>query len=194
MRGLYSWRIFLKRIIKDYGFLLATAGIIVVLDQITKELVRANLPYEAIWAPWDWLTPYARIVHWYNSGVAFGMFQGRGDIFKILAFIVSIAIIYYFPRVPREDWILRLAMGMQLGGALGNFIDRLRFNNQVTDFISVGSFPVFNVADACISIGVGVLLLGIFIQDMKQKKVTVQAIPAPVSIENPISDEEKPIE
>ena len=194
MRGLCAWRIFLKRIIKDYGFLIATAGIIVILDQLTKEMVRANLPYEAIWAPWDWMTPYARIVHWYNSGVAFGMFQGKGDIFKILAFVVSIAIIYYFPRIPREDWILRLAMGMQLGGALGNFIDRLRFNNQVTDFISVGSFPVFNVADACISIGVGVLLLGVFIQDMKKKKEPSQAGPEVVISENSILDEEKPIE
>ena len=184
----------MKRIIKDYGFLIATAGIIVILDQLTKEMVRANLPYEAIWAPWDWMTPYARIVHWYNSGVAFGMFQGKGDIFKILAFVVSIAIIYYFPRIPREDWILRLAMGMQLGGALGNFIDRLRFNNQVTDFISVGSFPVFNVADACISIGVGVLLLGVFIQDTKKKKEPSQPGLEVVISDNPAFDEEKPIE
>jgi signal peptidase II len=184
----------LKRIIKDYGFLMVTAGFIVILDQITKDLVRANLAYEAIWAPWDWMIPYARIVNWYNSGVAFGMFQGRGDIFKILAFVVSIAIIYYFPRIPREDWILRLAMGMQLGGAIGNLIDRLRFNNQVTDFISLGAFPVFNVADACISVGVGVLLLGIFIQDMKKKNEFVQAGSEMVTSDSSPEDQEKPLQ
>jgi len=182
----------LKQFIKNYGFLALTAGVIVLLDQITKEIVRANLPFEAIWSPWDWLIPYARIVHWYNSGVAFGMFQGKGDIFKILAIVVSIAIIYYYPRVPREDWVLKLAMGMQLGGAIGNLIDRLRFNNQVTDFISVGTFPVFNVADASISVGVAVLLLAVLIQDMKKKKERVQASPVAVPTEDPALGEEKP--
>lgn len=184
----------MKQIIKNYGFLAAITGVIVVLDQITKGIVRVNLPIEAIWSPWDWLTPYVRIVHWYNSGVAFGMFQGKGDIFKILAIVVSIAIIYYYPRVPRQDWVLRLAMGMQLGGAIGNLIDRLRFNNQVTDFISVGTFPVFNVADASISVGVGVLLLGVLIQDMKKKKEQVQSSPVAVLSEDPAPGEEKPLE
>ena len=194
MKELCTWRNFLKQIIKNYGFLAAITGVIVVLDQITKGIVRANLPKEAIWSPWDWLTPYARIVHWYNSGVAFGMFHGKGDIFKILAIVVSIAIIYYYPRVPRQDWVLRLAMGMQLGGAIGNLIDRLRFNNQVTDFISVGTFPVFNVADASISVGVGVLLLGVLIQDMKKKKEQVQSSPVAVLSEDPAPGEEKPLE
>ena len=71
--------------------------------------------------------------------------------------------------MPRKDWPLRVAMGMQLGGALGNLTDRLRFG-AVTDFISVGKFPVFNVADSSISVGVAVLIVGVWISERKAKK------------------------
>jgi signal peptidase II len=92
------------------------------------------------------------------------MLQGFGDVFTVLAILVAIAIIYYFPQVPPKDWVLRLAMGMQLGGALGNLIDRLTVGS-VTDFISIGTFPVFNVADASISTGVAILILGMWFKD-----------------------------
>jgi signal peptidase II len=154
----------LKKYFKDYIFLFSLAGAIVALDQWTKYLVRQNLPFQAIWSPWPWLTPFARIVHWKNTGAAFGIFQGFGDVFTILAIVVSIAILYYFPQVPRRDWTLRLAMGMQLGGAVGNLIDRLFFGS-VTDFVSVGNFAVFNVADASISIGVAILILGMLAKE-----------------------------
>ena len=92
------------------------------------------------------------------------MLQGLGDIFTILAILVAVAIIYYFPQVSREDWALRLAMGLQLGGAIGNLIDRIS-SGYVTDFISIGTFPVFNVADASISIGVAILILGMWVKE-----------------------------
>jgi signal peptidase II len=158
----------LKLLTRKYSFLFLISGLIIVLDQVTKTWVRTTLPLGGIWSPWDWLLPYARIVHWYNTGVAFGMFQGKGTIFTILALIVVIAIIYYFPRVPNEDWTLRLAMAMQLGGALGNLIDRLNIGH-VIDFISIGTFPVFNVADSCITLGVGVLILGVWLQERREK-------------------------
>jgi signal peptidase II len=154
----------LKKYIRDYLFLFLLAGVIIALDQWTKYLVRETLPFQAIWSPWPWLTPFARIVHWKNTGAAFGIFQGFGNVFTILAIVVSIAILYYFPQVPRRDWTLRLAMGMQLGGAIGNLIDRLFFGS-VTDFISVGNFAVFNIADASISIGVAILVLGMLAKE-----------------------------
>jgi signal peptidase II len=166
--GRENRRFVLKRSIRDYIFLLVIAGTVVLLDQLSKAYIRNNLQLNEIWMPWVWLAPYARIVHWYNTGVAFGMFQGQGQIFGIINTIVAIAILYYFPRVPREDWALRTAMGLQLGGAVGNLIDRLTVGH-VTDFISVGSFPVFNLADASITIGVGVLLLGMWIQEQRKK-------------------------
>ncbi len=91
----------------------------------------------------------------------------------MLAIIVIGAIIYYFPRVDPADWTLRVAMGLQLGGAAGNLIDRLVIG-RVTDFISIGNFPVFNVADSSISIGVVILLLGVWLKDRAEKKTITE--------------------
>jgi signal peptidase II len=161
----------LNRLWRDYGLLILLAGFIIGLDQWTKWLVRTNLPFQRTWMPeWlDWLAPYARIVNWSNSGAAFGTFQNGNTVFSILAILVIGAILYYYPRVDPRDWTLRLAMGMQLGGAAGNLIDRLLMH-RVTDFIAVGNFPVFNVADASISVGVAVLLLGVWLKEQAEKK------------------------
>jgi len=151
--------------------LFLVAGLIIVLDQVSKAYIRANFTEGVdMWAPWPWLLPYARIVYVTNTGVAFGMFKNLGLLFAGLACIVSLAIIYYYPRVPARDWVLRLAMGFQLAGAMGNLIDRIRFEGRVTDFISVGDFPVWNVADASITVGVGILLLGIWLQERREKQ------------------------
>lgn len=156
-------------------FLFGIAGLIVALDQWTKSLVRTNLALSETWLPdsLNWLSPYARIVHWYNTGAAFGMFQSGSMVFTVLAIVVIGAIIYYFPRVENNDWTLRLAMSMQLAGAAGNLIDRLMFDGRVTDFISVGTFPVFNVADASISVGTVILLLGVYLQERAAQKAGV---------------------
>lgn len=159
----------MKKLLKDYAFLFSIAGTIVLLDQWTKILIRQNLGMGEVLPIADWLTPYARIVHWYNTGVSFGMLQGSNDIFKIFILAVVIAIIAIFPRISNEHWTLRLAMAMQLGGAYGNMLDRFIVGH-VTDFISVGNFPVFNVADSSITIGVVVLLLGFWLQDRKEKQ------------------------
>ena len=159
----------MKKNYRSYIFLFVIAGIIIALDQWTKMLVRSNLSLGESWSPWFWLYPYARIVHWYNTGVAFGLFQQSGSLFKILPIIISGVIIYYYPRVPLKDWALRIALAMQLGGAIGNLIDRLTIGH-VTDFISIGSFPVWNVADASITVGVAVLLLGIWLQERKERQ------------------------
>ena len=166
----------LNRYWRDYAVLVVLAGLIIALDQWTKWLVRTNLPFQGTWLPgWlEWLSPYARIVHWSNSGAAFGTFQNGNTVFTILAIIVIGAILYYYPRVEAGDWTLRLAMGMQLGGATGNLIDRLLMQ-RVTDFIAVGNFPVFNVADASISVGVVVLLLGVWLKERsEQRRVEVK--------------------
>ena len=162
----------MRRLFEKYGFLFVIAGLIVALDQWTKELVRDNLAVGTTWLPHglEWLSPYARIVNWFNTGAAFGMFQSGSMVFTVLAFIVIGAIIYYFPQVDAQDWTLRLAMSMQLAGAIGNLVDRLIHDGKVTDFISVGTFPVFNVADASISVGTLILLLGVFFQERAAQK------------------------
>ncbi len=160
----------MKKLLRIYSLLIIVGTIIISLDQYTKYLVRQNLDiWTETWVPWDWMLPYVRIVHIPNTGVAFGMFQGFGDIFSIVAIIVALIIIFYFPRVPISDWSLRLAMSLQLSGALGNLIDRLTIGH-VTDFVSVGNFPVWNIADASITIGVVVLILGVWITEIEEKK------------------------
>lgn len=162
----------MKNLVGKYVFLFTIAGALIALDQWTKNLVRTNLGLNESWLPeaLAWLSPYARIVHWYNTGAAFGMFQNGSMVFTVLAIIVVSAIIYYFPRVENQDWTLRLAMSMQLAGAVGNLIDRLTQDGRVTDFISVGAFPVFNVADASISVGTVILLLGVYLQERAAQK------------------------
>jgi signal peptidase II len=144
-----------------YFSLLFIFGVVFSLDQWTKAWVRNNLAFGDSFRPFDWLPPSVRILHWRNSGAAFGFFQEGAGIFTVLAVVVALLIIYYFPRIERGDWSLRLAMGLQLGGALGNLIDRLQ-HGYVTDFISVAQFPVFNIADTSITLGVIILLLGIW--------------------------------
>lgn len=167
----------MKVLLRKYRLLAGIASVIIILDQWTKYLVRENIPFGGMWSPWDWLTPYARLVHWTNTGAAFGMFQNFGILFTILSLAVAVLMIYYFPQVPDSEWPLRIAMGMQLGGALGNLIDRLTIG-EVTDFISVGNFAVFNIADSCITVGVAVLLIGMWWkdrQDSRHKQVEIQA-------------------
>lgn len=162
---------YLKNHIIDYLFLLLSGAAIIGLDQWTKALVRAKIPLGTDWLPngLTWLLPYARIRHWYNSGAAFGIFQNGNLVFTILAIIVILLIIFYFPRTQRNDWWLRIAMILQFSGATGNLIDRLFFAH-VTDFLSVGRFAIFNVADASISTGVAVLILGVWLKERAEKK------------------------
>jgi signal peptidase II len=193
----------LKKYFWDYVTLIGIAAIIVGLDQWTKYLVRTQIPFGKSWSPWPWLESYVRLVHWQNTGVAFGMFQGFGLVFTVLSFVVVIAILYYFPRVSRSEWALRVAMVMQMGGAVGNLIDRLT-QGTVTDFISLGTFAVFNVADASISVGTAILILAVWINERKQKKqeqakheqtlTSPEQFSSPKQVADPHDTEKPPLE
>lgn len=158
----------MKKLFKNYWLFVLIAGFLIALDQWTKGLVRANLAMGEIWMPWTWLSPYARVVHWYNTGVAFGMFQDHGMLFTILNSLIAGFILIFFPRLSENDWFLKIALSMQFGGAVGNLIDRMTIGH-VTDFISIGNFAVFNVADASVSVGVAVMIIGLWVQEKKEK-------------------------
>ncbi len=169
----------------DYAVLILVAVIIVTSDQLAKVWVRAHVPLGGDWLPSQlaWLMPFARIRFWYNSGAAFGIFANGNLVFMLLAILVAGAILYYFPRVARKDWWLRLALMLQFSGAVGNLTDRIQFGH-VTDFISVGNFAIFNIADASISVGVVVLILGVWITEMTDKRrAAAQKAAAPASDE-----------
>jgi signal peptidase II len=135
-------------------------AVVLLLDQASKNLVETRIPLYGYWAPFQALEGFFRITHTANTGAVFGLFQGSGMFFAALAVVVAGAIVYFNMTLPGGQWLLRLALGLQLGGALGNMVDRLR-QGHVTDFIDVGPFYIFNVADMAI-VG-GVILFGIVI-------------------------------
>jgi len=107
----------LKKILKTYWLLIVVVGLIIALDQITKSAIRANIPLGGSWMPVKWLAPLFRFVNWENTGAAFGLFKSGGLVFGILAVIVSIVIVIYYPQIPENERFMRIAIGMQMGGA-----------------------------------------------------------------------------
>ena len=164
--------------VRNYILLLILAGVVLIFDQLTKQLVRTQLAFGDIWMPIAAIRPYAHVVYWTNTGAAFSMFQRGGMVFTILAVVVSVAILWYYRNSDSAGWLVRIALGLQLGGALGNLVDRL-LRGTVTDFIWFSVFPaVFNVADAAISLAVALLLLDILMEYLRSRKMQ-PAVPAP---------------
>jgi signal peptidase II len=133
-------------------------GLVLAADQLSKYLVETRVPLYGSWAPIPALEGLFRVVHTSNSGAVFGLFQGTGMFFAVLGVVVVSAIIYFNFTLPAGQWLLRIALGLQLGGALGNMTDRLRREGHVTDFIDVGPWYIFNLAD--LAIVSGVILFG----------------------------------
>lgn len=116
----------------------------------------------------DWLS----LTYTCNRGAAFGVLANETLLFVLIAIVVIGVIMAYFRFLPANRPWLRLSLGLQLGGALGNLIDRLR-QGYVVDFIAVKSFPVFNVADSCIVVGVIILAFHLLVvQDQPSTKTT----------------------
>lgn len=146
-----------------WSLLFGIAIFIILADQLTKTLVVANLSLYERWIPIDALSRVFSITYTRNTGMAFGMFQSGGMLFFLLAIIASLAIVYYYRKITGNAWLVRVAMGLQLGGAMGNAIDRLT-RGYVVDFLHVYyephfDFPIFNIADSAVVIGVLLLIL-----------------------------------
>jgi signal peptidase II len=146
-----------RRVLKDTPFFLIAAAVFA-LDQLTKALVRNNLQLGESWPSDDWLV---RITHVTNSGAAFGILQGQGLFLTVTAVIAIGVIVFYYATPALDHGLLRLALGLQLGGAVGNLVDRVRFG-EVTDFFHFPHYPAFNIADSSIVIGM-VILVGFLI-------------------------------
>ncbi|MBN1527536.1 MAG: signal peptidase II [Thermoleophilaceae bacterium] len=131
---------------------LATAGVVAALDQATKAIVKDEIvPGEHV----D-VIPGLQLSNVRNTGVAFGALEGAGLIVAVLIGLSLALLIAYF-LVNRAMPLLWLPVGMLIGGAAGNLIDRAR-EGAVVDFIDPVRWPAFNVADSCIVVGVFVLL------------------------------------
>lgn len=136
------------------GWYLAIAVLVVGLDQLTKWLIRANIERGDSWPNVDWPI---RLVHYRNTGAAFGMLQDAGPLLVVTSLIGMAAILVYLFNPGFAHPLMRLGLAMMFGGAVGNLIDRL-WNGEVVDFLHLPNFPAFNVADSAISIGVVLLL------------------------------------
>jgi signal peptidase II len=128
---------------------------VVLLDQVTKALVVANVDR----GDRDAVFPGVELVHVRNRGIAFGLFDGGGALLTVLTLVALAALLVYFALHATRP-LLWLATGLLLGGALGNMVDRTR-EGAVTDFIDVPLWPAFNVADVAITVGVLTLLLAL---------------------------------
>jgi signal peptidase II len=129
-------------------------SLVVAADQLTKAWVTSFDVGEVIFK-----LGFFRLVHVQNTGAAFGIFQGQSFILTIVA-AVGIIVILFMVLLLRRSYPFLVGMtnvvafGMMLGGATGNLIDRLRQEGRVTDFLDVGVWPAFNVADSAIVVGV----------------------------------------
>lgn len=131
------------------------AATVVVLDQISKRLVDARLTLYDSWPNDRW--PF-RLEHVKNTGAAFSLLQNQAAFLTVMSLLGLAAIIFYFVYRPSDHPLLRLALALQLGGAIGNLIDRARYGH-VTDFIRIPHWPVFNIADSAISVGVAAVVI-----------------------------------
>ena len=149
-------------IYRDF-ILIQLAVLVFFLDQFSKYLVREFLLlYQSFPAE-----GFFRITHTFNTGSIFGIFQGQNTAFILVSFVgvAVLLLLYHSQRFPTG--LLRLSLGLQLGGAFGNLLDRVRLGH-VTDWVDVGPWPVFNVADACIVTGL-VLLAWMFIMSERSR-------------------------
>jgi signal peptidase II len=134
-----------------------TATVVVVLDQFTKFLVKNLISLYGAWPA----TGFFQITHGDNTGAAFGMFQNSRLVLSIISCIGVVVVLYIALWLSKRFVFLTwkttmLALGLILGGTIGNLIDRA-FIGHVTDFIKVGPWPDFNVADSSLVVG-GILL------------------------------------
>jgi signal peptidase II len=150
----------------SFLILFGVALLVLALDQLTKSWVVASLPEGGWWSPVPGLWRVFRIVHTTNSGAAFGIFPQQGSFFILVAVVVVLAIVFYQQRLPINGWLIRLTLGLQLGGATGNLVDRLRYGS-VIDFIDIGFWPIFNLADLSIVVGVAVLAYHLWREDQR---------------------------
>lgn len=140
------------------------------LDQLTKWLIVKNFELgESIQV----IENFLYITSHRNRGAAWGILQGQMWFFYVITVIVIIGIIYYMQKAAKGKWLLGVSLGLMLGGAIGNFIDRV-FRKEVVDFVNTFifgyDFPIFNIADSALVIGVAMLMVQMLLEEREAKK------------------------
>ena len=139
--------------------LLPVAALVFALDRVTKNLAETKLS-QLPGASVDVIGSFLRFSLSHNTGAAFGVLQNQWILYLVIAAVVVVVSVGYYRYLPRNNHLLTVCLGMQLGGAIGNLVDRFQ-HVYVVDFIDVGigdlRWPWFNVADSCIVVGIIVL-------------------------------------
>ena len=139
------------------------AAVVFTLDRVTKNLVAASIPYGTEVQALGGLVGITNVK---NSGAAFGIAPALAVIFLLASVVVSIGLVVYVARQP-TDTLTAAILGLILGGTAGNGFDRI-VHGEVTDFVNVHFWPVFNLADSAISIGVVALIAGYLLRKPDQ--------------------------
>jgi len=145
--------------------LLLIAGFVVLLDQLTKYLVRLTIP---LGRSVPVIKGVFHLTYTRNPGAAFGLLSGQYSVFLVVTLLIIFLILLYYWRVRSRNGFVCWGLGLVLGGAVGNLIDRLS-SGLVVDFLDFRIWPVFNLADTAIVIGVA-LLAWVFIGQVKSKE------------------------
>jgi len=134
--------------------------VVLVPDQASKYWIIQTLGPQPLTAAIPLIGDWFRFIYSRNTGVAFSLFQNIPQFLTIVALGITAGVIYAYARhMPNRSPLIQVSVGLIVGGALGNVIDRLRLG-YVVDFIQVGWWPVFNIADSAICVGAALLLLG----------------------------------
>jgi signal peptidase II len=145
------------------------AVLVFAADRLSKYWVVTHLELNTAWAPIPALERLFVFRYATNTGAAFGIFPDWGSVFALIAVVVVVIIVLYYRHLPQGQWLLRVGLGLQLGGALGNLWDRVRIGH-VTDFIDFHIWPVFNVADLSIVSGVVILAFCLLREDWLEQR------------------------
>lgn len=147
----------------------AVAVVAYVADRLTKGWVVAEIPPDTAR---DVVDGWARIVHARNTGAAFGLLPERTSLLSILSVLAVLVILYYYRGIAARSAPIAATLGMQLGGATGNLVDRIG-QGYVVDFVDVGipggwRFWAFNVADSSIVVGIFVVTFLLWLEERRQ--------------------------
>ncbi|KHF28580.1 Lipoprotein signal peptidase [Anoxybacillus sp. BCO1] len=146
------------------------AFVVIVIDQWTKWLV---VRYMELGESIPVIENVLYMTSHRNRGAAWGMLQGQFWLFYLITIVVVIGIIVYIQRLKPTERLFGVALGLMLGGAIGNFIDRV-FRKEVVDFVHTYifdySFPIFNVADAALTVGVALLFIQTWMEEKNERE------------------------
>jgi len=141
------------------------AVLVFAIDRVTKTWVSENIP---LGTARPVVGDYVRIVHAQNTGAAFGLLPERTTLLSVLSVVAVLAIVYYYRQIASNSSLVSATLGMQLGGAFGNLLDRVT-QGYVVDFVDVGigdvRFWAFNVADSSIVVGIILVTLALWYEE-----------------------------